>query len=142
MSQITVAVAIGLFGILAIFVAIKAVSGIAIFGDAWWWTKDFWKVGAFVSLSSAYLGLVALGLACYLWRRQLEAITDKYMDLGYMRYQKDLRQLANTNLLTRIIVRLGATGETAEKRRYKGIWILSVSYLVISVSLLVFIGIY
>jgi hypothetical protein len=55
MSQVTVAVAIGLFGILALFVIIKTTGFVA---DGWWWTTDPWRLATAVTLSAAYLGLV------------------------------------------------------------------------------------
>ena len=142
MSQVTVAVAIGLFGILAIFVTIKTMLGVGVFDDGWWWTKDLWRLATAVTLSAAYLGLVLLGLVCYLWRRQFEAIFDEYLDIGYTKYQKDLRRVSKANWLTNTMIRIGSAPETAEKRRYNGIWIISISYLVISLSLLVVVGIY
>ena len=78
MAQVTVAVAIGIFGILGIFVAITATGG-HIIEDPYWWTTDLWKLREVVTLSVAYLGPVTLGLVCYVYRRLFEAMIDEYL---------------------------------------------------------------
>lgn len=136
-AQVAVAVAIGIFGILGIFVAIKAIGG-HIIEDPYWWTTDIWKLGTVITL--AYLGLVTLGLVCYVFRRMYEATMDEYMDARYTKYQMDILGIGKTNRLNHIIMKLGGWG--VKKSNYKGVWIISIAYLLITLSLLVFIGIY
>jgi hypothetical protein len=110
----------GLFGILALFIAIKTVTGVGIIENPWWWTTDWWKIAVVVTLSIAYLGLITLGLACYLWRRQFDALIDEYLDNAYSKFQNDLRRVAQKKWLTRAMFKLSWSG-SLEQRRHRGI---------------------
>jgi hypothetical protein len=74
--------------------------------------------------------------------RPHEILNLKIKDISYTKFQKDLRRISKANWLTNTMVRLGSAPEIAEKRRHKGIWAISISYLVITISLLVIVGIY
>ena len=59
-AQITIAVAVGLSGILSIF-AIMQTPQTPHFGHLWWYGSDAWKLAVFGVLSVAYWGILVLG---------------------------------------------------------------------------------
>jgi hypothetical protein len=69
-----------------------------------------------------------------------EAIIDEYLDIGYTKYQMDLRRIGKTNWLNNVIMKLG--GWEGKKRSHKGVWAVTIIYLLIILYLLVFVGIY
>ena len=98
-AQVTIAVAIGIFGILAIFITIN--------GQSSSWTKDANLLpAAVVILSIAYWGIVILGLSSYIFRRLFEGLMNEYTKTGYPEYENEIRQIAKRNKLTHLLIKV------------------------------------
>src|SRR2546425_4541160 len=76
MANVTIAVAVGIFGILSIFALLQtSLNGIHL-GQFGWFMNDFSGMfPAFVILSAAYFGISLLGFTCFVYRRQFDALT-------------------------------------------------------------------
>jgi uncharacterized membrane protein YdjX (TVP38/TMEM64 family) len=95
-AQVAVAVAIGIFGILAIFITINGIDNLL--------TMDTNLLfAAVVILSIAYWGIIILGLACYIFRRLFEGLMNEYTKTGYPEYENEIRQIAKRNKLTNLL---------------------------------------
>jgi hypothetical protein len=130
-AQVTIAVAVGIFGVLAIFVNITQSSV---------WTKDLITLtAALIILSIAYWALVVLGLSCYIFRRLFEGLLGGYTKIWYPEYESEIREIAKRNKLTHLVLK-ALWPEREEK--FRGIWVLSIFYIVISSSLWFFIVLY
>jgi hypothetical protein len=129
---VTIAVAIGFFGILTIFITINGQS----------WTNNTNVLNAAkIILSIAYWGIVILGLSCYIFRRLFEGLMNEYTKSGYPEYENEIREIAKRNKLTNLLIKiLWPTPTTEARRKYKGIWIISIFYIVISFLLWFIIG--
>lgn len=79
MANVTIAVAVGLFGILSILVVLQTSDRETHFGQLWWFMKDPWHLlPAFFVLTAAYFGISLLGFTCFVYRRQFEGLTAYY----------------------------------------------------------------
>jgi hypothetical protein len=125
-AQVAVAVAIGIFGILAIFITINAL-------DSPLTMDTNLLIAAVVILSIAYWGIVILGLTCYIFRRLFEGLMNEYTKTGYPEYENEIRQLARRNKLTNLLIKV-LWPNTASQigLKYKGIWPVSIVYIIIS----------
>jgi hypothetical protein len=134
-AQVAVAVAIGIFGILAIFITINAL-------DSPLTMDTNLLIAAVVILSIAYWGIVILGLACYIFRRLFEGLMNEYTKTGYPEYENEIRQLAKHNTLTRLLIKVLWPNTASQVGvKYKGIWPISILYLMISFLLWFIIGV-
>ena len=105
-AQVTIAVAIGIFGILAIFITIND-QPITINGQPSSWTKNANLLpAAVIILSIAYWGIVILGLSCYIFRRLFEGLMNEYTKIGYPEYENEIRQIAKRNKLTHLLIKV------------------------------------
>lgn len=79
-AQFTVAIAVGIFGILAIFVSLDTHNMKV--KDSFWenalWTQPLWIRGSGIILSIAYWALVLFGIQTYVSRRLYEGIMGDY----------------------------------------------------------------
>ena len=84
-TQFTIAVAVGIFGILALFLMINHHDkGLELTWGNSVWTKGWWGIVYGTTLSVAYWALVLFGFQSYLTRRLFEAL------IGY--YQKSTHE--------------------------------------------------
>jgi hypothetical protein len=94
-------------------------------------------------LSIAYWAVVVLGLSCYIFRRLFEGLLDGYTKIGYPEYENEIRELAKRNKLTHSVVKaLWPTNASKRGEKFRGIWIFSIVYIVISFFLWFLIGLY
>jgi hypothetical protein len=140
LSQLSLAVAIGLFGILAISVGIDQVIG---YHTGLWEWKHMVKLWEFLSkiiLLVAYFALVIVGATCILQHKLYSLLQEKYIS----KYQEDLindmKEVVKLNWILRIVTYpwLGNFGKLKESMALMIIMVL-VPFLVISILLAVFI---
>jgi hypothetical protein len=93
MGNVTIAVAVGLFGILSIFTLLQT-SGGTYLGQLGWYMRGSWTLVVFIVLSLAYWGVSVLGFACIVYRRHYEALFDYYMTKRYPGYDVECREIA------------------------------------------------
>jgi len=96
-----------------------------------------------IILSIAYWGIVILGLACYNFRRLFEGLMNEYIKTGYPEYENEVRQIAKRNKLTDLLIKVPWPNTASQVGvKYKGIWIISFVYIIISFFLWFIIGVY
>lgn len=78
-SQLSVGVAIGLFGILAIYVGIDQVTEDQNHtGFILWYNMGAWELASKIILGIAYFGLIALGASCIIGNKFHGLLQEKY----------------------------------------------------------------
>lgn len=138
LSQISLAVAIGLFGILAISVGIDQVLDEHV---SIWQLQEkeqqwIWALPSRIILSIAYFGLVLLGAICMIQHKFYSLLKEKYISENYKDHITELKEVAKSNWLIRnsIYPSLDKTGDL--RASLSGmIRIVLIPFLVISVAL-------
>jgi hypothetical protein len=102
-ANVTIAVAVGIFGILSIFALLQTSGKETHLGQLWWYMKGTWKLAVLIVLSLAYWGVSLLGFTCFVYRRQCEALTAYYLDKQYPAYDVEWRNVAKKNFLTNFV---------------------------------------
>jgi hypothetical protein len=142
-SQFTVAIAIGVFGILAIFVSLDSHKNMTA-GDSLWenalWTQPLWIWSAGIILSIAYWALVLFGIQTYVSRRLFEGIMGDYLKrMNEEWYYNDIKEIAKENKLANLIFKKIWSSNHERKERYKGMYNVLILYLGIAFFLWLFI---
>jgi hypothetical protein len=137
-AQFSIAIAVGIFGILAIFVSLDTHNITA--KDSLWenalWTQSLWIRGAGIILSMAYWALVLFGIQSYVARRLYEGIVGDYQKkMNEEWFDNDIREIAKENKLANWIVNNVWLINKKGIRRYKGIYLFLFLYLSITFSL-------
>src|SRR5215208_429948 len=109
-AQFSVAIAVGVFGILAIFVSLDTHKNMTA-EDVFWknalWTQPQWIWGTGIVLSIAYWTLVLFGIQTYVSRRLYEGIMGDYLKkMNEEWYYNDIKEIAKENKIANLIVRL------------------------------------
>jgi hypothetical protein len=138
-AQFSVAIAVGVFGILAIFVSIHDHDN-----------EDFWKnvlwmqhpsiliIG--IVLSIAYWALVLFGIQSYVSRRLFEGTMGNYLKrMNEERYYNDIKEIAKENRLADWMVRKIWSSNHERKDRYKEMYKVLILYIGIAFFLWLFI---
>jgi hypothetical protein len=124
-AQFAIAIAVGIFGILAIFASINQHKE-GFWENALWMQSDSIKFIGGV-LSFAYWALVLFGMQTYVTRRLFEGILGKYLQKINGEGEEeclnnDIREIAKENKLANWIVRNIWLINKKGNRRYKGIY--------------------
>ena len=123
-AQFSVAIAVGVFGILAIFVSLDTHKNMTA-EDVFWknalWTQPQWIWGTGIVLSIAYWTLVLFGIQTYVSRRLYEGIMGDYLKkMNEEWYYNDIKEIAKENKIANLIVRLYGQVTMKEKIGIKG----------------------
>jgi hypothetical protein len=142
-AQFSVAIAVGVFGILAIFVSLDTHNNMTA-KDSFWenalWTQPLWIRGAGIILSIAYWALVLFGIQTYVNRRLFEDLLGKYhKKMNGEWLDSDIKEIAKENKLANWIVRKIWLINMKGSRRYKGIYLVLIAYIGIAFLLWLFI---
>jgi hypothetical protein len=105
LSQLSLAVAIGLFGILAISVGIDQVLSENRHTSLINLDLMRWEGSTKIILSVAYFGLFLVGAACIVWHKFFSMVQEKYIVEHYKDYLDDLKEVANVNRYLRLFTR-------------------------------------
>jgi hypothetical protein len=119
-AQFTVAIAIGIIGIFAIFATINQHTN-----------DDFWKnplwmqrpsiIMIGIILSIAYWALVLFGIQTYVSRRLFEGVMGDYLKkMNEEGYYNGIKEIAKENKLANLIFKKIWSSNHVRKERYKG----------------------
>ena len=140
LSQLSLAVAIGLFGILAVSVGIDQV--VTHHTGLWEWKHmiKLWELLSKIILLVAYFALVIVGSVCILQHKLYSLLQEKYISKHEEDLINDIKELRKLNWLFRIATYrwLDNMGKWKESTTFMIITVL-IPFLVISVLLAVFI---
>jgi hypothetical protein len=138
-AQFSIAIAVGIFGILAIFVSINDHHDQDMSKNALWLQKPSIKAIGVV-LSIAYWALVLFGMQSYVTRRLFEGVMGDYMKkMNEEWYYNDIKDIAKENKLANWMVRVIWASNHERKDRHKGIYRVLFLYLSITFILWFFI---
>ena len=129
-AQFSVAIAVGIFGILAIFASINEYKNEDFWKNALWMKSQSIKFIGGV-LSFAYWALVLFGMQTYVTRRLFEGVLGKYHKKinGEEEWLNgDIREIAKENKLANWIVKNIWLINKKGNRRYKGIYVFLIIY--------------
>ncbi len=131
-AQITIAIAVGVFGILTLFFMIHEQV----------WTKSHWTMIYLliyrIILSVAYWALVLFGFQSYLTRQLFEGLIGYYQKSAHEEWYDDIKKIAGENRLTDIMVKKIWASNYDKNSRYKGIWMVMIPYFAITSLLWIF----
>jgi hypothetical protein len=100
LSQLSVGVAIGLFGILAIYIGIDQVTEDQIHtGFILWPDMSTWELASKIILGIAYFGLIALGASCIIGNKFHGLLQEKYINEFFKDYIEDLKSNCKKQLV-------------------------------------------
>jgi hypothetical protein len=141
-AQFSIAIAVGLSGVLTIFVILDSHNGLKS-GDELTkkalWTQPVWIQPVAIVLSIAYWALVLFGIQSYLARRLFEGIVGRYRKkMNKERYYDDIRAIAKEKNC-QLDGQDHRASNYEKKNRYKGSHTVLVSFLVVSFLLWLFI---
>lgn len=102
LSQLSLAVAIGLFGILAISVGIDQIAGHHGLLE-WSQMKKLWEFLSKIILLVAYFALVILGATCIIQHKLYSLLQEKYISEHYEDFINDIKEVARLNWILRIV---------------------------------------
>jgi hypothetical protein len=145
-AQFSVAIAVGIFGILAIFVSLETHKNMTA-EDMFWknalWTQPQWIRIIGIVLSIAYWVLVLFGIQSYVTRRLFEGIMGNYQTkTKEEQFRNDIKEIAKENKLANWIVNNIWLINKKRNVRYKGIYLFLILYVGIAFSLWLFIIIF
>jgi hypothetical protein len=142
-AQFSVAIAVGVFGILAIFVSLDTHKNMAAEGVFWknaLWMQPVSIVMIGIVLSIAYWALVLFGIQSYVSRRLFEGTMGNYLKrMNEERYYNDIKEIAKENKLANWMVRKIWSSNHERKDRYKGMYKVLILYIGIAFFLWLFI---
>ena len=142
-AQFSIAIAVGIFGILAIFVSLDT-HNVKSLQDPLWskalWTQPQWIRSAGIVLSIAYWALVLFGMQSYVTRRLFEGVMGDYLKrMNEEWYYNDIKEIAKENKLANWMVKVIWASNHERKDRYKGIYKVLFLYIGITFILWFFI---
>jgi hypothetical protein len=138
-AQFSVAIAVGIFGILAIFVSIQERDNEDFWKNALWMqTPGVLMIG--IVLSIAYWALVLFGIQTYVSRRLYEGIMGDYLKkMNEEWYYNGIKEIAKENKIANLIVKTIWSSNHERKDRYKGMNKVLILYIGIAFFLWLFI---
>lgn len=142
-AQFAIAIAVGIFGILAIFVTLDTHKGMTP-QDIFWknalWTKPQWIWLTDIVLSIAYWALVLFGIQSYVGRRIFEGLMGDYLKKkNQEEYFNDIGEIAKENKIANLFYNVIWSSNHDKKDRYKGMNIVLSLYIGIAFLLWLFI---
>jgi hypothetical protein len=144
-AQFSLAIAVGIFGILSIFVMINPnddKEAEDIFGKNALWMQPLWIWSTGIVLSIAYWALVLFGIQTYVSRRLFEGVMGDYLKkMNDEQYYNDISEISKENKLANLMFKIIWSSNHERKDRYKGMYRVLVSYVGIVFFLWLFIGI-
>ncbi len=138
-AQFSIAIAVGIFGILAIFATINnrddEISQDPFLKNALW-TKSIWIRIVGIVLSIAYWALVLFWIQSYVTRRLFEGVMGDYLKkMNEEGYYNDIKEIAKENKLANWMFKVIWASNHERKDRYKGMYKVLILYLGIAFSL-------
>jgi hypothetical protein len=135
-AQFSIVIAVGIFGVLAIFVILDSHNGLKS-GDELTkkalWTQPVWIHTVAIVLSIAFWALVLFGIQSYLARRLFEGIVGRYRKrMNEESYYDDIRAIAKEKNCQLDGQDHRASNYEKKKNRYKGLHTVLVFFLVVS----------
>jgi len=138
-AQFSVAIAVGIFGILAIFASIHDHDNYNFWENALW-MQPLRVVMIGIVLSIAYWALVLFGIQSYVSRRLFEGTMGDYLKkMNEERYYNNIKEIAKENRLANWMVRKIWSSNHERKDRYKGMYKVLILYIGIAFFLWLFI---
>jgi hypothetical protein len=141
-AQFTIARAVGVFGILTLFVMINH-HDMGQYQKLKWgnsvWTKGLWTAIYGTILSIAYWALILFRFNSYITRRLFEALAGYYQKTTHEEWHDDVKRIAGENKLTNVMVEKIWASNYNKESRYKGIWFVIIPYFVITALLWIFV---
>jgi hypothetical protein len=136
-AQFSIAIAVGIFGILSIFVSLDIHNDDETVQNSFWknalWTQPAWIQSTGIVLSIAYWALVLFGIQSYVTRRLFEGLTGDYLKkMDEEGYYNNIKEIAKENKLANWMVKTIWASNHERKDRYKGIY--KVLFLYISIT--------
>lgn len=133
-AQFSIAIAVGIFGILSIFVSLDIHNDDEAVQDSFWknalWTQPPWIQSTGIVLSIAYWALVLFGVQSYVTRRLFEGLTGDYLKkMNEEGYYNDIKEIAKENKLANWMFNVIWSSNHERKDRYKGIYIVLFLYI-------------
>ncbi len=121
-AQFSLAIAVGIFGILAIFVSINQHDNEDFWKNALWMQKSsIVAIGGI--LSAAYWALVLFGIQTYVSRRMFEGLMGDYLKKrNEEEYFNDIGEIAKEKKLTNWMFKVIWSSNHERKDRYKGMY--------------------
>jgi hypothetical protein len=105
-AQFSVAIAVGIFGILAIFASINQYNNEDFWKSALWMQKPS-IIAIGIVLSIAYWALVLFGIQSYVSRRLFEGVTGNYLKKSNQEwYFNGIKEIARENKLVNLLFKL------------------------------------
>jgi len=143
-AQFLIAIAVGIFGILAIIATIDNYDDDKeaqdIFGKTALWTHSLSIKIIGIVLSIAYWALVLFGIQSYVTRRLFEGLTGDYLKkMNKEWYYNNIKDIAKENKLANWMVKVIWSSNHERKDRYKGMYNVLILYLGIAFFLWLFI---
>jgi hypothetical protein len=138
-AQFSITIAVGIFGILAIFVSIHDHDN-----DDFWkntlWMQPLSVIMIGIVLSIAYWALVLFGIQSYVSRRLFEGTMGDYLKkMNEEGYYNNIKEIAKENRLANWMVRKIWSSNHERKDRYKGMYKVLFLYVGIAFLLWLFI---
>lgn len=134
LSQLSVGVAIGLFGILAIYIGIDQITEDHIHtGFIFWPYMGAWELASKIILGIAYFGLIALGASCIIGNKFHELLQEKYTNEYFKDYIEDQKVIAKSNWLLKQFVLFWIDSSSSTQKSFNFIFVVLIPYLVISI---------
>lgn len=132
-AQFSVAIAVGIFGILGIFVTLDTHNNMKP-QDIFWknalWTQPQWIWLTGIVLSIAYWALVLFGIQSYVTRRLFEGVTGDYLKkMNEEEYYNDIKEISKENKLANWMFKVIWSSNHERKDRYKGIYLVLSLYV-------------
>jgi hypothetical protein len=144
-AQFSLAIAVGIFGILSIFVMINPCDDKEaedMLGKNALWMQPIWVWNTGIVLSIAYWALVLFGIQIYISRRLFEGVMGNYLKkMNEEKYYNDIKEVAKENKLANWKFKVISSSNHERKDRYKGMYKVLSSYVGIAFLLWLFIGI-
>jgi hypothetical protein len=142
-AQFLVAIAVGIFGILAIFATIDDYDDKEaqdIFRKTALWTHPLSIQIIGIVLSIAYWALVLFGIQSYVSRRLFEGIMGDYLKkMNEEWYYNDIKEIAKENKIANWIVKTIWSSNHEKRERYKGMNKVLILYIGIAFFLWLFV---
>jgi hypothetical protein len=136
LSQLSVGVAIGLFGILAIYIGIDQVTEDQIHtGFILWPDMGAWELASKITLGIAYFGLIALGASCIIGNKFHGLLQEKYTNEYFKDYTEDQKVIAKSNWLLKQFILVWIESTSSINKSFSFIFVVLIPHLLISILL-------
>ena len=138
-AQFSLAIVVGVFGVLAIFASINDHQKPEFLNNALWMqSQNIIVIGGV--LSAAYWALILFGIQTYVSRRLFEGVMGDYLKkMNEEHYFNDIKEIAKENKLVNWMFKVIWSSNHVRKERYKGMYKVLSLYIGIAFLLWLFV---